>query len=142
MNKGSEKSQCLDFCTADFLNFFAYKSAVKKPKHCLTWDFSLTTYLCLRNFFRAAKSPPKPVSAPAAHSLLKDAAPLSNYVPPDLNINAPFQQQQQQQQQRSSSTGMAQHFSQSSTTKTTRMMSSSSQQKEVHTVDARSEPMP
>jgi len=91
------------------------------------------------------RSPPKPVSAPAAHSHLKDAAPLSHYVPPDLNINAPIRDQQQQQQQRSSSTGMAQqHFSQSSstTTKTTKMMSSSSQQKEVHTVDARSEPMP
>ena len=67
-------------------------------------------------FPRAAKSP-KPVSAPAAHSLLKDGAPLSNYVPPELNINAPFREQQQQ---RSSTT---QDFSQSAstTTKTTRI---------------------
>ena len=86
-------------------------------------------------FFRAAKSPTK-----QQHGLLHTTTPLSYCLPPD---NAPLRQEQKQQQQHQMA---QQHFSQqqssSTTTKTTKMMSSSSHQKEVHTVDARSEPMP
>ena len=41
---GSEKSQarqCWDFCNSWFIGKGEQKSAVQKPKHCLTWDFSL-----------------------------------------------------------------------------------------------------
>ena len=44
ISRGSEKSQirqCLGFCTAEFWPLLVYESAVQKPKHCLTWDFSL-----------------------------------------------------------------------------------------------------
>ena len=46
--RACEKSrvrQCCYFCTADFQSSFACESAVQKPKHCLTWDFSLPLFI-------------------------------------------------------------------------------------------------
>ena len=57
--RGSDKSQvrqCLDFCTADFKSSFDCKSAVQKPKHCLTetphylWEFEPDICSFLTNY--------------------------------------------------------------------------------------------
>ena len=42
MTKGCKREQfrqCSYFCTADFQSWLVYKSAVQKPKHCLTCSF-------------------------------------------------------------------------------------------------------
>ena len=49
MSRGSQKVSSLamiGFFTADFWSSLVYESAVQKPWHWLTWDFSL--YLCSR----------------------------------------------------------------------------------------------